>query len=286
MRLAAALVVAIGLAACGLVKTGYRNGDTVGLFMMNRYLDLSSEQKEFVKPRLRALLAWHRTTQLPDYTTLAIDLQKKAPQPITSADVTTISEQSKRRAHATVDHAMPDMADIALRLTPDNIKALQDKFDDDDATFRKDYLKGDADAQKKARYQKTLDRVEEWYGSFSREQKAAIRQLSDARPLDNEVLLAERQRRENDIVQMLVRVEREKPSRDAVVAMMKTVSDRFEHSPDPQRRAFVDAFHRATDEMNAGIHNLATPEQRAKAVTKLQEWIDDFRSLRAEAAAT
>ena len=278
-----ALLLTVAIAGCGLVKTGYRNGDTVGLFMMNRYLDLSSEQKEFVKPRLRALLAWHKTTQLPDYTALASELQRKASQPISEEEVTALGEQVRRRAHVTIDHAMPDMADIALRLTPENIKALQDKFAEDDLDFRKDHLKGDLEKRQEARYKKTLERVEEWYGSFSKEQKVAIRQFSDARPLDNEILLSERQRREGEIIAMLKRVEREKPSRDAVVAMMKGVSDRFDQSPDPAKRGFVDSLHRATAEMNARIHNLATPQQRQKAVAKLQEWIDDFRSLSAEA---
>ena len=281
-----AAVLAIAVAGCGLVKTGYRNGDTVGLFMLNRYLDLSSEQKEFVKPKLRSLLAWHKSTQLPDYAALATELQKKAPHSITAAEVTAFGEQSRRRAYTTVNHVLPDMADLALRLTLDNIRTLQEKFDDADAKYRDENLKGNVEKRKKVRYEKTLERVEEWYGSFSREQKVAIRQLSDARPLDGEILLAERQRREAEIIAMLNRIEREKPSRDAAIALMKGVFDRFDQSPDLERRATVEAYRRATDEMNAQIHNLATPEQRLNAVAKLQEWIDDFRSLTAEAGGT
>lgn len=282
---AVAVLLALAMTGCGLVKTGYRNGDTVGLFMMNRYLDLSSEQKEFVKPKLRALLAWHRSTQLPDYTTVATELQRKATQPITVAEVTALGEQMRRRAGTTIDHALPDMADIVLRLTPANIKALQDRFAEDDDKFRDENVKVPLEKQQAERYEKTLDRVEEWYGKFSREQRIAIRRFSDARPIDNEILLAERQRREADVIAMLQRAQREKPSRDAVVAMLKGVSDRFEDSPDPERRAFVESLRKATAEMNAQIHNLATPQQRQKAVAKLQEWIDDFRSLSAEATA-
>lgn len=281
---AVAATVALGTGACGLVKVGYRNGDTVGLFMMNRYLDLSAEQKEFVKPRLHALLRWHKTTQLPEYMAAASDLQKKAQQPITPAEVAALGEQSKRKAFATINHALPDMADIVLRLTPDNIRTLQAKLAEDDDKWRDDHMKGDPEKQQKARYEKSLERLEEWYGKFSRDQRAQIRQLSDARPIDNDVLFAERQRRQQDLIALLTRVEREKPSRDAVVAMMKTYAERFENSPDPERRAFLESLHRATDEMNAKIHNLATPQQRARASAKLQEWIDDFRSLAAEAA--
>ena len=277
-----AAAVAIGTVGCGLAKTGYRNGDTVGLFMMSRYLDLTSDQKEYVKPKLRSLLAWHRSTQLPDYAALAAELQKKAQQQITATEVAALAEQSRRRAYTTVDHALPDMADIALRLTPANVRALEKKFDDDDEKYRDENLKGDLDKRQKARYEKTLERVEEWYGKFSREQRATIRQLSDARPLDNEALLAERQRREGEVIAMLNRIERDKPSRDAVVAMLKSIADRFEQSPDPERRAFVESLRTATNEMNAQIHNLATAQQRAKAAAKLQEWIDDFRTLMAE----
>jgi hypothetical protein len=278
------LLLTVALAGCGFVKTGYRNGDTVGMFIISRYLDLSSEQKAFVKPKLRSLLAWHKTTQLPEYTALASELQRKATQPITDEEVASLGERIRQRAYATIDHAIPDMADIALRLKPENIQTLQDKFAEDDADFRKDNLSGDLEKRQEARYKKTLERVEEWYGSFTREQKAAIRQFSDARPLDNEILLSERQRREGEIITMLKRIEREKPSRDAVVAMMKGVFDRFDHNPDPAKRDFLDSLQRATAEMNARIHNLATPQQRLKAVAKLQEWIDDFRSLSAEAA--
>ena len=279
-----AAVMALGVAGCGLVKTGYRNGDTVGLFMMSRYLDLTSEQKEYVKPKLRSLLAWHKSTQLPDYAALATELQKKAQAQITAAEVAALAEQSRRRAYTTVNHALPDMADIALQLTPANVKALQTKFEEDDEKYRDEYLKGDLEKRQKARYEKTLERVEEWYGKFGREQRATIRRLSDARPLDNEALLAERQRREGEVIAMLNRVEREKPSRDAVIAMLKGITDRFEQSPDPERRAFVESLHAATNEMNAQIHNLATPQQRTRAAAKLQEWIDDFRALTTEAS--
>lgn len=276
-------LVTLGLAGCGgLLKVGYRNGDTTGLFLMNRYLDLSAEQKEFIKPRLRQLLVWHRSTQLSDYAALATELQQKAQQSVTAADVAALGDQSRRRAYTTINHALPDMADIVLRLTPANIKALEAKFADNDDDFRKENLRAGVEKQMKTRSDKTLERVEEFYGSFSREQRATIRQLSDARPLDNEILFAERQRHEQEIVALLARVDREKPSRDAVMAMLKAYTDRFERSPDPARAAFLDSLKKASDEMNAQIHDLATPQQRSKAAAKLQELIDDFRNLSAE----
>ena len=263
-----------------MIKIAYRNADTVGLLWIDRYLDLTGEQKTLVKSRLHELVKWHRTTQLPDYAAFGTELQKLAPYSITPAEVTVLARQLRQRAYATVDHALPAIAEVALRLTPDNISAMEDKFADNDSKFRRDnHVKGDIGKQQKARYEKTLDRIEEWYGRFSREQRAAIRKLSDARPLDNDILLAERQRRESELIALLTRVEREKPSRDAVIALLRRYEEGFEFSPDPDRRAFQQALRRATETMDAAIHNLATPAQRARASSKLQDWIDDFRSL-------
>ncbi len=263
-----------------MIKIGYRNADTFGLLWIDRYLDLTSAQKNFVKPRLRELVAWHRTTQLPDYAALTTEMQKLAEHSITPAEVTALARRLKQRADTSIQHALPDIADLALRLTPDNISAMEDKFADNDDKFRDDnFVKGDVDKQQKARYDKTLERIEEWYGRFSREQRAAVRKLSDARPLDNDILFAERQRRERELIVLMTRIEREKPSRDAVIALLRNYSERFEFNPDRDKRAFQESLRRATEAMDAAIHNLATPAQRERAITKLQDWIDDFRSL-------
>lgn len=281
---AVALVAcAIALGGCGLVKVGYRNGDIVGLYLIDRYFDLSSEQEDFVKPRLHQLLVWHRTTQLPEYASFGVDLRRRALLPITPAEITALNEEGKRRAMITIDHALPDMADLALRLTPDNLKALQKKFADDTDKWRRENMKGDVDRQKKARFDKTLDRVEEWYGRLDGDQRARIRQWSDERPFNNDFVAADRLRRQQDLVALLTRVERDKPSREVVVAQMKAYADHFEDDPDPERAAFMASLRKATEDMDAQIHNLTTPQQRAKASAHLQEWIDDFRSLSASA---
>ncbi len=144
-------------------------------------------------------------------------------------------------------------------------------------------MRGSTDRQQKARYERTLDRVEEWYGRFSGEQRDRIRQLSDARPFDNDIVLAERRRRQRELVALLTKVEQDKPPRETVIAMMKGYADRFERNPDPERRAFLESLRHATEDMDASIHNLSTPQQRQRAVARLQDWIDDFRSLSADA---
>lgn len=276
-----ALLVATSLAACGAIKLGYRNADMVVPLWLNRYLDLDSAQKDLIRQRLKSLLVWHRSTQLPDYALLAAGLQKRAAttEIFTAADFAAFGEDMRQRVETMVEHALPDAADLLLTLRPEQVKALQKKFADNDEKFRDENLRGDSAKRQKLRYEKALDRAEEWYGRFDRKQRAAIRRASDARPLNNEFLLAERQRREDEFVTLVDRVVRDKPPRETVMDLLRAYYERFDASPDRERRAFQKALRNATDEMNATIANLATREQREHAVGKLQQWIDDFRKM-------
>ena len=277
----AALIAALIVAGCGAVKLGYRNADMVGPLWLNRYLDLDSAQNDLVRHRIAKLLVWHRATQLPDYARLLGELQRRVDETLIAADVAEVDKQMMQHAQTTIEHALPELADLALTLKPEQMKTLQNKFADNDDKFRSDYLRGDTEKRQKIRYEKALDRAEEWYGRFDRQQRAAIRRASDARPLNNEFLLAERQRRETELVTLLSRIVHEKPSRDAVIALLKAYYERFEVSPDRERRAFQLALSHGSDEMNAAIANLATREQRAHAVEKLQQWIDDCKKMAA-----
>ena len=278
-----ALAVAASLAGCGAgaIKLGYRNADMVVPLWLDRYLDLDSAQQELVANRLRSLLMWHRSTQLPDYARLAADLQKHLTQSITSGDFAALDKEMKRRAATMVEHALPDASDLLLTVKPEQVRTLQKKFADNDEKFRDDNLRGDTEKRQKVRYEKALDRAEEWYGRFDRQQRAAIRRASDARPLNNEFLLAERQRRQDELVVLVGRIARDKPPREAVIGLLRAYYARFELSPDLERRAFQESLRHATEEMNATIANLATREQRERAVEKLQQWIDDFRKMAA-----
>ena len=55
------------LAACSTLRIGYDNADTLLVYTFDNYLDLDTTQAEFLRHRIRAVLAWHRATQLPEY---------------------------------------------------------------------------------------------------------------------------------------------------------------------------------------------------------------------------
>ncbi|SNS09987.1 hypothetical protein SAMN06265795_10113 [Noviherbaspirillum humi] len=276
------LLLAVLLAGCSALRLGYSNGETVSYWWLNGYVDFESSQQPWVKKHIDNFFAWHRKTQLPDYAQLLGKAQQQVQRPATEADALAYYDAFRKRMLTVVDHVLPDLAELALSLQPQQIAHLEGKFASNNENYRKEYLRGDVDQRQRNRFKKVMKQAEYWFGSFSSEQESQIRTLSDARPLDNEVGLEERVRRQEEMVAMLRRIHDEKPAKEAAMRMIRDYVDRsFNYFGDTRHKTFSDAATKANAGMLAAIVNLATPEQKAHAARRLQQWIDDCHNLAA-----
>jgi hypothetical protein len=276
-------LLAAMLAGCSALRLGYANGETVAYWWLDGYVDIDHDQKPWVKDHIRNLFAWHRKTQLRDYAQVFARTQQRLPQKVTAADVQADYLMLRQRAMLAVDHALPELADLALSLKPHQIEHIERKFASNNDTYRKDYLRGGVEDRQVFRFKKVLKQAEYWFGDFSREQEAQIRAASDARPLNNELWLEERQHRQQAILQLLKRIRAEKPSRDAAVAMMRAqLPLLFDIMTYNEHMDFFDASREGMFRMVATIVNIATPAQREHAHRRLQKLIEDCNTLAAQ----
>ena len=72
--LVALMVLAAG---CSTIRFTYNHGDTLLYWWLNAYLDLDSDQSDWVKKDIDNLFQWHRTTQLRDYAGLLSKMQRQ-----------------------------------------------------------------------------------------------------------------------------------------------------------------------------------------------------------------
>lgn len=271
------------LIGCSALRLGYSNGETVVYWWLHSYVDLESDQQPRVKAAISNLFAWHRQTQLPDYAQLLVQTQPRLLHDATPADVLDVHEALKRRMMAVIDRALPALADLALSLRPQQIAHIEQKFASNNENYRKDYLHGDLEHRQSLRYRKVMKQAEYWFGDFSAEQEARIRAASDARPLDNELWMAERVRRQQALIALLTRIQAEKPSRDAAIQMLRAYAKaNLERVGDERDKPFFDASTDGMARMVALIVNIATPEQKAHAARRLQKWVADFQVLAAK----
>jgi hypothetical protein len=273
------------LAGCGAARLGYSNGETISYFWLNNYVDFDAEQKPWVKKEVDGLFAWHRQTQLKDYVQLLQRAQKEVQHPMTEAQLLAHQEELKKRVLVMTDKATPAFASLAMSIKPAQIATMQEKFASNNDKFRKDYLRGDTEKRQVYRYKKTLTQAEYWFGNFSTPQQAQIRAASDARPLNNELLLASRMQRQDAMIALIKKVESEKLGKDATAALVKEyVADSLEKHATPEQKVFFDAYDASQRKMIALIFNIATPAQKQHFVDTLQQWIDDFNKLSAKNA--
>ncbi|RFP24472.1 hypothetical protein D0T25_05505 [Duganella sp. BJB488] len=281
-RLLMVILLAV-LAGCSSLRLAYNHGDTLLYWWLDAYVDLNSDQKTWVKRDIDELFRWHRKTQLHDYAQILQTAQRQLAGNPTTADLIGDYDEVKSRTQLLLFKALPELADLARSLQPDQIATLEKKFAANNAEFRKKNMKGDLDAQLKFRYKKSMEQFELWFGNFSPEQEAQIRKASDARPLDNDIWLDERMRRQKNILTLVQKVQREKLNKEATMALIHTlIRDTFERLEHSERKQFFDAYEASTAQLVLTVVKIATPAQKTHAQKRMQGWIDDFNSLSAE----
>lgn len=279
MFLVAAMMLA---AACSSLRMAYNNGDTLLYWWLNAYIDVESEQADWVKKEIDELFDWHRKTQLKDYVQLLAAGQRQLAGNLTQAELLGDYHEIKARSERLALKAAPELADLARSMTPEQIGNLEKKFASNNDKFRKKFLRGDTVDRQEVRYKKAMEQFELWFGDFSREQEAALRKASDARPLDNQVWFEERMRRQEIILQLLRKVHSEKLGKEATVALVNhVIRDIFDRFEAPERKAFFDAYTNGTIQMILTAVRIATPAQKEHAHKRMQGWIDDFNALAA-----
>lgn len=279
-HIAAIWLLVVLLSGCSMARLGYNNGETVSYFWLNGYVGFDADQKPWVKKELASLFAWHRRTQLPEYLPLLEQAKKRVHQPVTEAEMASDYEEIRRRILVITDRAAPVAADLALALRPEQIASIEKKFAENNEKFRKEHLRGDLAQRQRDRFKRSMKQAEIWFGNFSAEQERQIRQLSDARPMDSELVLADRMQRQAEMIRMLQRIEAEKPTREAAVGLIRQyVSGAMDHYNHPEFQAYFEKYRAAQMRMVAGIINGSTATQKQHFEQAVQGWIDDFNTL-------
>ena len=279
-RLAVIAALTVSLASCAAMKIGYNNADTLALFQLDSYLGLTPDQEHTVKERVNALLAWHRSTQLRDYAAFIDKIRAKLNGPVTAADVMEFNQQVNARMLTAGDKAAPDIAHVALTLTPEQIDRAAKKITSDAAKARREFVRAEKNSGAE-RAKKYGERAESWFGKLTDEQKEIIRKSLASRPTHETWWIDERERRQREFISLLRKVQADRPSEEVATRWFRIYFTQLNVAPDADRRARAESYRRGSAELIAQLINHATPEQRTALDKKLNDYALDFRSLAA-----
>lgn len=274
-----ALAALAALSACSAVRLGYDNADALLLYKLEGYFDLDPAQQDLAREKVRALLSWHRHTQLRGYADLIESAGRRIETGITAEDVLGLNLEMNRRLVAIGDQAAEDLAALALTLQPAQLEHFAARLAEDDAEVRRE-LGDDSGARAlEARVKRAMKRTDEWLGSVSREQAELIRAAIVARPDGEAWWMQERERRRRDLLELLRRIQAQRPeARDAA----RWLRDYFARLPDPtdaQRRERLMQVRIGNAELIAQLVRVASPEQKSVLLKKLRGYAEDFVTL-------
>ncbi len=283
-RLSSVLLVAATclLAGCAtVVRVAYNNSDIAVRLMANEYLDLQGEQVDLFKARYARFHEWHRLEELPRYAQALDSAAARLRRGATRADVewmvTTVGERYRALAAQAVDEAAPVLA----TLKPANLAALEKKLAAGNRKLAEELQGGELAAREAARSDAITDRLEEWLGSVSAEQRRLITRYVRAYPVDVALRMENRKARQRELVRVLKEEQGAPALRDGLRAVF--VEYDAQRSAEYARawRAWQDRVVTLVTELLAA----ASPAQREHAAARLTRYADDFRALADEGRA-
>jgi Family of unknown function (DUF6279) len=293
-RRLAALAVAALLAApllttsCSLTKLAYSNAPfayanamPMLAWIAGDYVDLSGEQKDSLRKRLKKAFAWHRAEELPEYRRFLESVAEKSAGAVSVEDVRAAERDLRIYYNRTVERVIPDIADLLRALDADQVSQLERKFAADNDKLARESTQGSREERREARAAKFIGNVEEFTGRLSASQRDLVRaRLAGGGDLTAERLterLTDRRYRQGETLAMI----RAKVPREQMIAGLKRLLIDTEQWRSPLFQMKLRERDERMFELIAALYGTLTPEQRASLQDRLHGFIHDIAELTA-----
>ncbi len=279
------LLAFLVLAGCSALQLGYRQAPTLAHWWLDNYVGFDEVQSQRVRQALGEWHGWHRQTQLGAYSDhLALGRRLSAGE-ISAEQLCAWNDTARELLQPAIDRALPAAASVVLTLTPQQLSNIDAHYRKRTQKLREELLPADTDARWRAAVKRNLDRLEDFYGSVTPEQRRLLEDGVRQSPVVTATWMEQRERRHREMMDMLAVLAREQPDAQQVQQRLKQVVERFNGRSPVGGRAQSEANAKATCELMARLHNASTPAQRQHLARKLRGWEDDLRAVMPQAVA-
>jgi hypothetical protein len=273
------LALSLALAACSTVKLGYGSLPELVFWWLDGYADFDETQRRQVRSEIARLHAWHRQQELPKVAGILARMEQLVPGEITPQQACSLVGDIQARLNAVADQAEPTVTTLAVSLDARQLRHMERKFRSKNDTFRKEAVDPPPAEQQENRFEQMLKRLEMIYGRLDEPQRAVLRQGIAQSAYDPARILADRQRRQQDLLQTLRRVTGPDANPEESRAQLRAWLQRAQQAPDPAYRTWQQGLVREGCRIFAAVHQSTTPAQREQAVRRLRGYQRDLREL-------
>lgn len=273
------LMLATLLAGCGATRLAYNNAPTLSYWYLDAYFDFDSAQKPHVKTDLRNVQAWHRKNELPLWIKEVEELKARASQNADAESFCRLSTVVQQTFTSTLEQMVPTLAALVPQLSDAQLQHISKQYEKKHTEWREKYVDGSTTQRLDHRVQRTVDRVEMFYGKLRKEQVELIRKQFEASAYDPSAMYREKLRQHQDVMQVLRQLRAAPENSAQIHPALRALLHRSIHPADPVYRQTLDRVTHQGCATMALLHNSMNPAQRRKLQDSLQGYADDFRYL-------
>ena len=192
------------LQGCSMVRIGYPQLDVIAAWTADEYFDLDPQQKQEFRKRFERFREWHRYEQLPDYAVFLAEAKARLQKGLMREDALWVTEGVRARYRTLVMYAADDAAAMLMSVTPEQLDALQRRWEKDNRRFAREYrLEASVEDQRRATGRRTLSRIRDWVGHLDDEQEQKIRAWATELPFIHGLRHQDRLRRQREFLQLM-----------------------------------------------------------------------------------
>lgn len=177
------IILSVGaLVACSTIKVVYSKADRILYRYMDEYLDLTTTQKQFLKPELENLLDEHRHEELPRFIELLDKVNEYGHDGLNEEETEKILDLIVELYVATTRKTVAVVAPVLAQLNSAQIEHLSRKLAAANRSYVAKYLVFSEDRRRSRRAKRIIRRLERWIGTLTIAQERLVTRLSDAMP--------------------------------------------------------------------------------------------------------
>ena len=276
------LALALALSGCSAVKLGYNSLPELLYWWLDGYADFTDAQESGMRAELARLDQWHRAQELPQLADVLARMEALAPGEITPQQACGVVADAQARMRAAAEAVGPAAGAVAATFSDAQLRHMEHKFRKSNDKFRREAIELPPAEAREKRYEQALERLEMVYGRLDAPQREVLRQGIARSAYDPARILADRQRRQQDLVQTLRYVVRARMQPEEARAQLRSWLDRALHSPDAAYRSWQEGLVAEGCRIFAAVHHSTTTQQRDQAVRRLRAYQRDLRELSAQ----
>ena len=265
---------AIFLTSCSTLSLTYNFADWLLYWKIDRYFDLSSQQKPQLQTQISQFHSWHRQEEIPRYVSFLQTIHNHWQDGLNQEELDDLFQQYHRLKARLGTRLASESIGFLTTVHSQQIQHLERAIQIENQELL-DQIGEDPDVRKAKRVDSVLEWLEEWLGHIRVSQRQRITQLITEFPDTTESWLQYRKYRQQELIMLL------KSHADSSV-IQRQIREWFIIPPKTTPRTYVSAVQESRQALKntiLTIDQMVTPDQRDHVSQRLFTLIQELDSL-------